>query len=68
MALGEMVPKRRKDIAGTGEMYGLYIEQRHSVWQIVIPVVIMLGLTLSVTLWFIGLWLRCNGLSPRSHD
>jgi hypothetical protein len=57
-ALRDMLPKRRRDKAGTGEMYGLYIEQRHSVWQIVIPIVVVLVLTLSGTLWFIVPWLK----------
>lgn len=39
-------------------MYGVYIEQRHSVWQIFIPVVVVLVFTLGGTLWFIGTWLE----------
>jgi hypothetical protein len=54
-----MLPKRRKDELRSGTtVYGLYIEQRHSVLQIVIPVVLVLGFTLGGTLWFIRTWLR----------
>jgi hypothetical protein len=56
-----MLPKRNKDEPRSGTtVYGLYIEQRHSVWQIVIPVVAVLGLTLGGTLWFIRPWLRSH--------
>jgi hypothetical protein len=57
-ALREMLPKRTKDEAKSGTtMYGLYIEQRHSILQILIPVVVVLGLTLGGTLWFVIPWL-----------
>ncbi|OAL53531.1 hypothetical protein IQ07DRAFT_640587 [Pyrenochaeta sp. DS3sAY3a] len=58
-ALRDMLPKRRKDELRSGiTVYGLYIEQRHSVWQIFIPVVLVLTCTLGGTLWFIRPWLR----------
>ncbi|KAL6157453.1 hypothetical protein ACJQWK_06711 [Exserohilum turcicum] len=57
--LREMLPKRKKDEARSGTtVYGVYIEQRHSVWQIFIPVVVVLVFTLGGTLWFIGTWLE----------
>ncbi|KAH8711840.1 hypothetical protein GQ44DRAFT_731073 [Phaeosphaeriaceae sp. PMI808] len=57
--LKEMLPKKFKDEEKSGTtVYGMYIEQRHSVWQIFIPAVLLLGLTLGSTLWFIPLWLK----------
>jgi hypothetical protein len=58
-ALKEMLPKKSKDEEKSGTtVYGMYIEQRHSVWQIFVPAVLVLGLTLGGTLWFIPQWLK----------
>ncbi|CAN9155528.1 unnamed protein product [Alternaria alternata] len=57
--LKEMLPKKIKDENKSRmTMYGIYIEQQHSVWQIFIPVLLVLGLTLGGTLWFIFPWLK----------
>jgi hypothetical protein len=56
-ALKEMLPKRKKDVSNP-EIYGLYIEQRHSVWQIFIPAFVVIVLTLGATLWFVPAWLK----------
>jgi hypothetical protein len=54
-----MLPKRTKDEARLGTtVHGLYIEERHSVLQIAVPTVAVLGITLGSTLWFIRPWLR----------
>jgi len=54
-----MLPKRRQDEPRSRiTVYGLYIEQRHSVWQIFIPVLAILAPTFGGTLWFIPPWLR----------
>jgi hypothetical protein len=56
-ALQEMLPKRKKDESNP-KIYGLYIEQRHSVWQIFVPALLVILLTLSATIWFLPLWLK----------
>jgi hypothetical protein len=58
-ALREMLPKKTRDEEKSGTtVYGMYIEQRHSVWQIFIPVILVLGLALGGTVWFIPPWLK----------
>jgi hypothetical protein len=58
-SLNEMLPKKSRDEEKSRIIvYGMYVEQRHSVWHIFVPAVLVLGFTLGGTLWFIPSWLK----------
>lgn len=57
--LTNRLPKRKREADQSRvQLYGIYIEQRHSVLQIIIPGFVMLAATLGATMWFFPVWLR----------
>ncbi|CAM1501956.1 Fc.00g039400.m01.CDS01 [Cosmosporella sp. VM-42] len=53
-ALNEMLPVRvRSGLATHRRAFGIYIEQRYSVWAIFVPVVVLSAMLLGATLWFV---------------
>ncbi|KAH3981626.1 hypothetical protein HBI56_165430 [Parastagonospora nodorum] len=57
--LQKMLPKKiNNDVLAKKKVYGMFVEQRHSVWQIVILNLLVLALTLGGTIWFIPRWLK----------
>lgn len=60
-ALNRVLPVRVKETLDShARAFGIYIEERYSVWAIFLPACVAIGITLAATLWFVPQWLSTH--------
>ncbi|KAK8848930.1 arginyl-trna synthetase [Apiospora arundinis] len=60
-ALNRVLPVRVKGTLDShARAFGIYIEERYSVWAIFLPACVAIGITLAATLWFVPQWLSTH--------